>query len=395
MKIKIYYFLGFTLLFFSCVKKEKVLNYSETVNNAISPINFVNKKLESHDLIIFDDALHSAKEPFDFYNELLEYKVVSNKINYLFIEVFSITVQKHIDKFLNSKNLDQELLLPVFQNDFSGYGWRYQTYLDLLKTVWKVNRKRDTQNKIKVICVDQPIYWDAIKTIEDYEVFQKSLIGRDYFMYKMILKEMKGFKKNIKGLFLTNTRHSYKNIKKKNGEFYWNTGTFFNQFNPKKTYAIRIHNVILSIKSKNTKSKDKSTDGLASYSYNWIQMENGDWDKAFKENNNKKVGFDLKNSQFGKASYIGNHMLNFKEGQTMYDAYDGLIFLKPLDELHFSEKMNYFYTDAFKKELKRRIFLLEGENLKELLKAKKLKSIDEYIESITHHKNIEKNYFLN
>ena len=40
------------------------------------------------------------------------------------------------------------------------------------------------------------------------------------------------------------------------------------------------------------------------------------------------IAISLKDNVFGKTDYIGNHMLNVADGQTMYDAYDALIFLK-------------------------------------------------------------------
>lgn len=55
-------------------------------------------------------------------------------------------------------------------------------------------------------------------------------------------------------------------------------------------------------------------------------MDNGLWDKAFEENGNTPVAISLNDNVYGKAGYVGNHMLNVVNGQTMYDAYDGLIF---------------------------------------------------------------------
>ena len=201
-------------------------------------MNFVNNLLDYVDLLVFDDALHLAKEPFDFYQKLIRNDQFKRKVKYIFIEVFSITSQPHIDKYFNSLIKDNTILLPVLQNDYSGYGWRYKTYLDLLGTIWDVNSQLSESEKIQVICVDQPIYWNGIQTRKDYDLFQQSLVGRDYFMYKIISQTLDNFKSDRKGVFLTNTRHAYKGIKKTNGEFYWNTGTFLHQWHPKKSYYL-------------------------------------------------------------------------------------------------------------------------------------------------------------
>ncbi len=360
-------------------------------NTGQEPVQFVNTLLNDVDLIVFDDALHLAKEPFDFYQRLLQNSTFQSKIKYIFIEVFSITSQPYIDAYLNSATKDENTLLPAFQNDFSGYGFRYQTYFDLLSTLREVNAQLPELEKLQVVCVDQPIYWEAIKTRKDYDLFQKSLIGRDYFMYKMISKTLDGFKSGEKGVFLTNTRHAYKNIKKSNGELYWNTGTFLYQWHPKKTYSIRLHNVSLSIQSAKENVTNSSTQGLDKISYAWIRMENGLWDKAFERNGNKPIAISLKDNVFGRSAYVGNHMLDVAENQTMYDAYDGLIFLAPLEHLHFSAKVDFLYTDSFIPELKRRIRLLQEAELSTFLMKNNVDSLDNFVKEVIQYQEPTKN----
>lgn len=355
------------------------------------PVDFVNSTLNDYDLLVFDDALHLAKEPFDFYQTLIRDSLFKSKVKYIFIEVFSITSQSYIDDYFNSQVKDKKFLLPAFQNDYSGYGWRYKTYLDLLDTIWEVNNELLESEKIQIVCVDQPIYWEGIKTRKDYNLFQQSLVARDYFMYKIISQTLDNFKNGDKGIFLTNTRHAYKNIRDSNNELYWNTGTFLNQWHQDKTYSIRLHNVNLSIQSRLDNTINNSTEGLDKYSYSWIRMENGIWDKAFEENGNVPVAFSLEENIFGEAKYVGNHMTNVAENQTLYDAYDGLIFLAPLEELHFSAKLDFIYTNSFKQELKRRIMLLQGEQLASFLKKNKVNSLDEFIVQLVKFQKPMKN----
>ncbi len=371
------FFLVLSSLGFS---QETVDAYYEVIKReGEHPLQFVQQQLDTHDLILFDDALHNAVEPFEFYKDLLHAE--ENQIAYVFLEVFGINHQPQIDAYLESADKDDGLLLKVFQDDFSGYGWKYETYYELLSTIWDINRSSD--KKIKVRAVDQPIYWEGIHTRKQYDIFLKSLVGRDYFMYKTILDMMASFKEGRKGIFLTNTRHAYKHIRNKEGALYWNTGTFFNQWHPDKTYSVRIHNATLSIERKKEADKNATSDGLGSYKYEWIQMQNGIWDHAFAENNNQPIAFSLKDNVFGRAAYVGNHMLNVEADQTMYDAYDALIFLNPLDQLHFSAKIDFIYTDAFKTELERRLRILQEGQMAEFLAKKEVGSLAEYIAQIS------------
>ncbi|MCA1757997.1 MAG: hypothetical protein LC649_11125 [Bacteroidales bacterium] len=355
------------------------------------PVEFIAENLKKTDLIIFDDALHNALEPFDFYSDLL----TSGKcdVDILFLEIISIASQPHLDAYFSSPVKDSTVLLKVFQDDFSGYGLRYQTYLDILSDIWDYNRGKPQEDRIRVVGVNQPVYWEGINSREDYLIFYQSLVGRDYFMYRIISGEMQDFSGGIKGVFLTNTRHAYKNIKKGSGKPYWNTGTFFYKWHPGKTFSVRIHNATLFIESA-TSGKRETIQGMEKYTYSWRRMENGLWDRAFALNGNVPVAIPLEGNVFGSSDYIGNHMLDVIEGQKMQDAYDALIFLKPLEELHFSALTDFFYTPEFKKELARRIEIIEEGNMEEFLKQRNAISVEEFIERTFVRKPVTENNLI-
>lgn len=346
------------------------------------PHEFVRQSLSSHDLIVFDDAVHSANEPFRFYINLLQDTTISSRLDYIFIEVFGINSQPFLDKYFSSANNDSSMLASVFQNDFAGIGWRYQSYVDLLSAIWNLNKQLPEEKRLKVMGVDQPIYWEAIHTREDYDIFQESLIARDYFMYKKIAQEMDDFTKEKKALFLTNTRHAYKNIRKSTGELYENVTTLLHHRFPGHVYSIRLHNVNLSIEKAKTTTTSRSAEGLDKYIYRWVKTEDGVWDKAFDLNENRPVAIPLAGTVFGNAAYIGNHMLNVYKNQTMNDAYDGLIFLAPVEKLHRSAIFDFIYTDDFRKELKRRLLLLNNGDVSSLLKKENCNTLEDYIEKI-------------
>lgn len=348
------------------------------------PLNFVHQIFKNHDLIVFDDALHSAYEPFIFYNQLLNDKALEGRLNYIFLEIIGTNDQPIVNQFLNSKTKDTTLLRKIFQDDYSGNGLQYQTYLDLFTNVWEHNKNLSDSLKIQVIGVDPPIYWESIKTWRDYEIFQNTLKSRDYFMYLEILEKMKNFSENKKGIFLTNTRHAYKNIKDAEGNIYWNTTTFFTHWNPGKVYSIRLHNVNLQIEAKKVEAEGakKSTEGLDAAIYKWVKIDNGSWDNAFAANGNKSVAISFNNTTFGKTKYTGNHMLNVAKNTTMLDAYDALIFLKPIEELHFSAKFDFIYTPEFGVELERRLKLLKGEDYNKFLQDAGAATFQEYYKSI-------------
>ncbi|MFQ5651327.1 MAG: hypothetical protein ACE5IY_15430 [bacterium] len=346
----------------------KLQQYIKTLEDkGEEPISFVLNKLKDYDLILFDDALHTAVEPFEFYQKLIKEKRFQERVKYVFLELVSINQQQAIDAYLEAETNDLSLLYPAFQNNFSGLGWRPKTYFDLLQTIWTVNASLIPENRLKVIAVNAPTYWSEIHTQEDVELFKLSLSGNDYTMHQIILSYMDNFRSGRKGIFLTNTRHAYKGIKNRENKYYWNCGTFFNLDNPGKTYSIRFHNINRSLENKSVK---------------WVRNENGLWDSAFKAFGDKPIVIDLKDTPFGKASYIGNHVPDVASGQTMYDAYDALIFLAPIEKLRRTAMVDYFYTEKFKQELERRAkFLYTQEQIEEILNNYGLKSIRGFIDN--------------
>ena len=333
------------------------------------PLDFIIDKFQDHDLIIFDDALHTAVEPFEYYQELIKTASFHMNVKYIFLEAISINQQQHLDAYFESKTENVSLLYPAFQNDFNAMGWPYKTYFDLLHSVYVVNRSLPKEQRLKVIAVSNPTYWSEIKTKKDFGLFQKTLRTHDFTMYKTILLEMNNFESGEKGVFLTNTRHAYKRIKNKKGELYWNAGTFFHQWHPDKTYAVRFHNVQLFIEKQET------------VKILWDRIGEGIWDSAFEKFGKRPIAISLQDNLFGSEPYVGNHMLNVAPNQIMYDAYDGLIFLGPLEKMHKTAIIDFIYTENFKKELKRRYHILYSkERISEILIENDVNSLNELIE---------------
>ena len=348
------------------------------------PNSFILEKLDMYNLIIFDDALHTAVEPFEFYQDLIKNEDFQKRIKYIFLEAVSVNQQPALDAYFDSETDDLKLLYPAFQNDFSGTGWPYKTYFDLLQTIWKINSTLSAPDRFKVVAVNAPTYWSEINTPKDLDLFRLSLTGNDYTMYKIILSYLDNFKSGKKGIFLTNTRHAYKGIKNSENKYYLNCGTFFYLRNPGMTYSVHFHNINLSFEGyKEVDSKTpKTTEGLEDVIVKWVRMENGLWDSAFREFGNIPIALDLKDTPFGKAKYIGNHMMNVAPNQTMYDAYDALIFLAPVEKLHQTAMVDYIYTSEYKRELERRSKILyTEEQLNNILNNHGLKSIRDYIDN--------------
>jgi hypothetical protein len=213
---------------------------------------------------------------------------------------------------------------------------------------------------VRVVAVGSPAYWSEIRTPRDLEVFRQSLEAYDCTMYAMIRSILD--KSGGKGIFLTNTRHAYQEIRHADGSLYWNATTYFHEREPGRAVSIRFHAPQLVIERvREDTSGPRSTEGLERIEYHWGRMEEGAWDRAFRDYGHRPVAVPLEGTAFGRAPYVGNHMLDVAPGQTMADAYDAVIFLAPLEGLRQTALVGSMYTPDFRIELARRLELLYSE----------------------------------
>lgn len=347
--------------------------------HGVEPIRYVVTALGKHDLVIFDDALHTAVEPFDFYRQLIKDVACQKHAPAIFLELIPSNKQRHLDAYLSADSDDRRLLYPAFQDNANGLGFNYKTYFDFLQAVRAVNQTLPAERRLKVFGVGGPTYWAEIQTPADLAQYYKSTMGYDHHMYHTILGELDQFRAKKKGILLTNTRHAYRGIKRKDGQYFWNTGTFFAQWHPGKAHSIRLHNVSLSIQAlkKPDPKTGKSLEGMERIDFKFVRMAQGLWDSALRANGDRPVAIPLAGNAFGQEAYIGNHQLEALPNQKIQDAYDALIFLAPLEKLRQTAQIDFIYTPAFKEELKRRYRLVHSEaKLAQLLKENRVSDLD-------------------
>jgi hypothetical protein len=255
----------------------------------------------------------------------------------------------------------------------------YQTYFDFLRTVRAVNQKLGGKSKLRVWAVGSPTFWSEVQTHQDLVQFRKSLASKDYHMYATILQELEEFQASRKGIFLTNTRHAYKGLRQKDGQFFWNAATFFHQWHPGKAYSICLDNVTVQAVRVLPTASHRTFEGRVTHQYKYVRMAHGLWDSAFRDAGDRPVAFPLQGNVFGEEPYTGAEQLDALPDQKMQDVYDAVIFLAPLEKMRQSATVD-FYTPAFKQELKRRFGIMYTEaQLEELVKKTRTKNLDELL----------------
>ena len=139
----------------------------------------------------------------------------------------------------------------------------------------------------------------------------------------------------------------------------------------------------LHVKAQKQHVKNASTEGMERTVYEWIRLDDGRWDQAFEQFGNRPVAVPFKGNCFGETPYTGNHSADVLPGQTQYDAYDALIFLKPLEETRFSAHTKFYYSEEFKEELEHRVRVMHGHELDDFLHRNQAASIKDYVEKLS------------
>lgn len=347
------------------------------------PVAFVVDALQRAEVVIFDEGLHSAKEPWDFFNRLVADKRFSARARNVFLEVLPYNVQRHLDTYLASPTLKPALLYPALQDSLDT-GWPFQTYADFMSAVWTANQSLPKDQRIRVIGVGPPVHWPSIDSPEEFARYRRDgFAGYDHDMYARIKMHLKEFDGSERGVFLTNTRHAYNGIKKADGSFFWNAGTYFRQWHPGHSISLRINAPFLEVKAAGTEKGPTLGSMATGTVYGWTRADSGAWDAAFAANGDAAVAIAFDGSSFGQATYVGNHMLTAAPGQTMSDAYDGVIHLKRLEGWHKSGLNGDFYTPAFKRELARRLpIIYPGDQLQKRIKDEGVATTSALIEKI-------------
>ena len=346
------------------------------------PIAFVNAALDAHDLVIFDDGLHTAVEPFRFYAQLVRDPEFQRRVKFIFFELIPVNKQRFIDAYLVAKEDDPSLLYPAFQGR---EGFPLNSYFDLLATIREVNLGLPETERFRAIAVSTPSYWAEIETREDWlNSIERAVLGRDYDMYALILADLQNFESGEKGVFLTNTRHAYKGLRDRDGRLMWNAGTFFHQWHEGKTTAIRFNAPYLNVARVRDEAERGSAtgQGLERIDFSWARAAHGLWDEAFREYGEAPVAISLADTPFGEAPYLGNRTHVAAPGQTMFDVYDAVIFLAPFERQMQTATVDALYTPQFKHELERRLRLMRTEDeITAMLEEAGVTTLAEYIDA--------------
>lgn len=358
LNIIIFLFLSVFSYSQSTYPKDSIKEFVNFLSNdkKLSPKEYIFKLYEQNDIIIISERHHADLTQYEFIINILKDKRFKGNI---FTEVGVFNSYKPINQFLLKSSLSKqekkEELLNLYRDVDFNVIWEKYNFYHLLSSIYDINQKRDENEKILLFPLDIKFDWKSIQNYQQYEMFdsflEKNVIDRDYNMGKHFVTAYEYLKnKNPsrnKALVILNSYHGYTRIP---------------------TYLpLPTKPDIYSAAEFIYKTYPNTTKSVLINTYNYTKKElvaGGKWDAAFKMTENKNVGFDFKNSPFGKTIF---DLYNFggSDFSTVNFEYifDGFVFYKPINEFILAWGIPDIYTGKYTEQFYKRISLTEGISL--------------------------------
>jgi len=303
--------------------------------------DYILDKFQNHDIVILCERNHGDLSQYKLIKEILSDDYFKKNVKNIFTEIGLINLYPEINNFLKTKRLDSlfvERKLSEFQQNASFWSiWDNYNYQYLLRTIYDINNNSD--NQISYFPSDVEFDWSKVKTVEEYTREQDFEIEpRDSLIAYNIINRYEKItsKNNKKALIILNYRHAFKMHTVSNGILNKNaTKYLFDYFGDRATNILI--SPIIFIKEGND------------YVYSLVQ--NGKWNASFKYLNIKTIGFDFNTTCFGKDSL---DMWPYHSAFKYEDAFDGLVFYRPIEEQNLVLGFKGLIPKDFEEEFFRR-----------------------------------------
>ena len=341
----IYFILLFELLQAQENKNIELINYLKT--NWATPENYVINKFTDHDYVFIGEQ-HRIKHDVELINNLIPL-LYKNHIYNLCIELGKYKNQKLVDSLINAPVFDRKLADSI-QFEFDPV-WGYKEYIDLYQTAWEVNHSSNSDtNKFRII----NLFCDYNPCLKD----QFNGFDFDKFMANVIQKEV--VSKKQKALIYSGGHHAFTRYHKPIYDFSKDSlygfssnrmGNIIYDSLKERTFNIYLHSSWFSNKGFDSPS---------------VMPVNGIIDTIMNYFNDKRVGFDIINSPFGKLTANDTYYaIGFRDFKLEYFC-DGYIYQNSFKDYQPITMEKDFITknnlSRLKNNLKCRRFSEEGIN---------------------------------
>jgi hypothetical protein len=313
---------------------------------------YVLQLFDKYDIVIIGERSHAEMTQWDLFYDIVSDERFIENVGNIFTEVGACSEYQYLaDEYFTTKYKDEDTLdkatARLLQRNGIIQFWNNTNIFNFFKKVNKLNQTVPDSLKLREYFTDQVnAFGNDVQTPEDYNKKITSL-HRDSLMADLVIKEFKKIKneKRKKCLVITNYRHSFNYSGTENGDSFRDEASFIFHAFPNSTANVLVHKQALS------------------YPLISFPIQHGSWDKAFDICGNPSVGFDFRDTPFGKDYFDLFPDLGKKDTLCYQDIYTGYIFYRSLLDCYNQTGFPHAMND-FADEYKRRCYLRFGDSTK-------------------------------
>ncbi len=294
---------------------KEYVDFIQTQNTTAK--DYVLSLYDNYDLVVLSERKHYEYSQYKTILDIISDEKFIDSVGIIFVEVGVSTEQDNVDEFLNSENLSEKEIekkaLEIYRNIPFLASWDKTSYYDFLIELYKINQNLEPDNKIKLFYSDIPFSWEKTKTQDEYKQMMDTISTRDSVMAAQIIHNFDKIKsdRKKKALLILNYRHGFLNIKyNSSGKKADNAGRYL-----KEKYKERIASVLIN-------------DIFPNINEEYYPIQNGKWDATLEILHKSDIGFNFKNSPFGKDKF---DMYPTENELTYQDVFTGFIYTSSID----------------------------------------------------------------
>jgi hypothetical protein len=363
MKKIVFVLLGFLLFSFKDTYSPEIGKYIAFLNTKHESANdYILDLWDKYDIVILCERAHPENTQYQLILDIIKNKRFINNVGNVFTEVGVVSMQEKVNDFIHRKYVNDSLLnngaLDIHRNIAPGDRpvWMMYNFFNLITEMNKINSKLSESSKINLFVSDVPFQdgWQNISTAEARRIWERENMknrDRDSTMAENIINKLNSLnsknKKRTKCLVILNNRHAFKNNYVGNYNYKVNNAAkiIFDRF-PNQTANVYIN---WFAERPSNKTGNEEIDSL------YAPVQNGKWDAAFNVLSIKSLGFDFKDSPFGKDNF---DYIPFRNDFTYQDMFTGFVYYLPFEEHLCIYGIPGIVNTDFKKEYYRRCKLL-------------------------------------
>jgi uncharacterized iron-regulated protein len=295
-------------------QKARLVRYLETHRQ--SPEDYIVSKFNDHD-IVFVGEYHRIKHDVELIQRLIP-KLYEAGVYHLAIEFGNVERQDDADALLTADTYDEDLARQMMFEYF--VFWGYQEYMDLYRAAWTLNRSLpDDAPRFRIVHLNYRRYWPARKKKMTPEAWKKVWHkgDGDAHMARVILDEL--VRPGHKALVYSGVHHAFTRYGQPVCDY--ETQEFIRHVNDRMGNIVyrqigdRAFNVFLHSPWERKWKPDEHSYPVA-----------GAIDTMMSRFEDKRVGFDVRGTPFGKLTDDNAYYAIGYQNFTLANFCDGYVF---------------------------------------------------------------------